>query len=100
MAAAKLSDDDVQQHMTHLPGWSRQGSFITRKYQFPDFTHAMGFVNAVAEAAEDVQHHPDIDIRYNKVTLTLTTHDAGGLTLADMEMAASADSAADAVGAS
>ena len=100
MAAAKLSDDDVQQHMTHLPGWSRQGDIIIPKYQFADFTRAMEFVNAVAESAEDVQHHPDIDIRYNKVTLTLTTHDAGGLTLADMELAASADGAADTIGLS
>ncbi|MBV9850479.1 MAG: 4a-hydroxytetrahydrobiopterin dehydratase [Armatimonadetes bacterium] len=100
MAATKLSDDEVQQHMTHLPGWSRQGDSITRQYQFADFDHALEFVIAVGRAAEDVKHHPDMDIRYNKVTLTLTTHDAGGLTEADMEMAASADGAADALGAS
>ena len=99
MAAAKLSDEDVQQHMAHLPGWTRQGDAITRQYLFADFAHALQFVNVVGEAAEDVQHHPDMDVRFNTVTLSLTTHDSGGLTLADMEMAASADGAADTIGA-
>ena len=100
MAASKLSDDELQQHLTHLPNWKREGDTITRKFQFADFSRALEFVNVVGEAAEDVKHHPDIDIRYNKVTLTLTTHDAGGLTLADMEMAASADGTADTLGMS
>lgn len=100
MASARLREDEIQEHLTHLPGWSRQGDEISRKYQFADFGRALEFVNVIGEAAEDVQHHPDIDIRYNKVTLMLTTHDAGGLTLADMEMAASADGAADTLGAS
>ena len=100
MSATKLTEDDVQQHMAHLPGWSRRGDAIARQYQFPDFSRALEFVVVVGESAEEVQHHPDIDIRYNKVSLTLTTHDAGGLTLADMEMAAAADGAADTLGAS
>jgi 4a-hydroxytetrahydrobiopterin dehydratase len=64
---------------------------IQRIYEFPDFVGAMVFVKAIALHAEDVQHHPDIDIRWNKVTLTLTTHDAGGLTLMDFEVARQAD---------
>ena len=100
MAAARLSDDVLQQHLAHLPGWTRGWDTITRQYQFADFARALEFVNVVGEAAEDVQHHPDIDVRYNKVTLALTTHDAGGLTLADMEMAGAADGTADTLGGS
>jgi len=69
------------------PGWQKNGAVITRTYVFPDFPAALRFVNAVAEHAEQVQHHPDIDIRWNKVTLALTTHDAGGLTDKDYALA-------------
>jgi 4a-hydroxytetrahydrobiopterin dehydratase len=96
--AARLSEEEITTHLSHLPGWTRQDSTITRQYKFSDFTHALEFVNAVGRAAEDVQHHPDMDIRFQRVTLALTTHDAGGLTLLDMEMAGAADGAADAVG--
>lgn len=99
MAAAKLNEEFIQEHLTHLPGWSRQGDAIRREFKFANFARALEFVNVVGEAAEDVQHHPDIDVRYNKVTLTLTTHDAGGLTLADMEMAAAVDGSADTIAA-
>jgi len=64
---------------------------IHRTYQFKDFPAAMKFVNAVARAAEKAWHHPDIDIRWNKVTLALTTHDAGGLTEKDFSLAAKFD---------
>lgn len=97
-AAACLTEEQISTHLTHLPGWVRQGNTITRQYQFQDFAHALEFVNAVARAAEDVNHHPDIDIRYRHVTLLFTTHSAGGLTLLDMEMAGAADGAADALG--
>ena len=100
MPAPKLNDDDVQQHMAHLPGWSRVDDSITRQYRFADFARALEFVVVVGETAQEVQHHPDMDIRLNKVTLTLTTHDVGGLTLADMEMAAAADGVADTLGGS
>lgn len=100
MAATKLRDEEIAEHMTHLPGWERRGAEIRREYRFETFGKAVDFVNAVARAAEDVQHHPDIDIRYSRVGLALSTHDAGGLTRLDMEMAASADSSADALGGS
>lgn len=70
-----------------LPQWQRRGEMITREYQFKDFPAAIKFVDAVAITAEQAWHHPDIDIRWNKVTLTLTTHDAGGLTSKDFDLA-------------
>ncbi len=98
MAALRLTEDQIPDHLAHLPGWTRQGDTLTRQYTFSGFGGALDFVNAVGKAAEDVHHHPDIAIRHNKVTLALTTHDAGGLTLLDMEMAAAADGDADALG--
>ena len=67
--------------------WQKHGEILSRTFGFPDFPAALRFVNAVAEHAEQVQHHPDIDIRWNKVTLALTTHDAGGLTDKDYALA-------------
>jgi 4a-hydroxytetrahydrobiopterin dehydratase len=74
-----------------LPDWQRKGEVISRTFQFKDFPAAMKFVDAVALIAEQVQHHPDIDIRWNKVTLALTTHDAGGLTGKDFALARKCD---------
>lgn len=73
--------------LSTLPEWSRTGEIISRTYVFKDFPATMKFVNNVAELAEQAQHHPDIDVRWNKVTLALTTHDAGGLTEKDFELA-------------
>jgi 4a-hydroxytetrahydrobiopterin dehydratase len=77
--------------LSTLPEWSRTGEIISRTYVFKDFPAAMKFVNAVAELAEQAQHHPDVDIRWNKVTLALTTHDAGGLTEKDFALAKQCD---------
>ena len=74
-----------------LPQWRRDGEVISRTYEFADFPEAIKFVNAVAALAEQVQHHPDVDIRWNKVTLALTTHDAGGLTQKDFALAQQCD---------
>ena len=71
--------------------WTRSGEEITRTFVFSDFSEAMGFVTRVAIAAEVADHHPDIDIRWNKVTLLLTTHDQGALTSQDLELAAKID---------
>ena len=76
------------------PQWQRNGEVISRTFQFKDFPAAMEFVNAVAQVAEQFQHHPDIDIRWNKVTLALTTHDAGGLTEKDFALARRCDTLA------
>jgi 4a-hydroxytetrahydrobiopterin dehydratase len=82
-----LSDAAVAERLARLPGWERQGDEIRRTFAFADFVEALAFVNRVAELAEAMNHHPDIDIRYSKVTLALTTHDAGGLTALDFDLA-------------
>ena len=100
MAIPKLTEDEIARHLAHLPGWVREGDAISRSYTFSSFVRALEFVNAIGGKAEEARHHPDMDIRYTHVTLALTTHEAGGLTLRDMEMAASADGAAHAAGGS
>jgi 4a-hydroxytetrahydrobiopterin dehydratase len=87
----RLSQEQIDAALADLEGWTRQGDTITKTFRFHDFIGSVNFVNALAEAAEGMQHHPDIDIRYNKVTLTLTTHDAGGLTAKDLELARAAE---------
>jgi 4a-hydroxytetrahydrobiopterin dehydratase len=84
---AVLSESEVQQALARLPGWQRAGIAIQRTFEFPDFAAAIEFVNRVAEAAEKANHHPDIDIRYNKVVLALLSHDAQGITERDVSMA-------------
>jgi 4a-hydroxytetrahydrobiopterin dehydratase len=84
---AILSQTDIEQELKQLPGWSLAGKAIERRYEFPDFAAAMKFVNRVAELAEASDHHPDIDIRYNKVVLALISHDSGGVTSRDVKMA-------------
>ncbi len=83
-----LDPEQLKQALTTLPGWSLQDGRLQREYKFSNFVAAMGFVNQVAAAAEQAGHHPDIDIRYSTVTLGLVTHDAGGITSRDVEMAA------------
>ncbi len=83
-----LSDDEVRKALPQLSGWKKNGNAIERVFQFGSFVQAMEFVNHIAEAAEAVNHHPDILINYNKVTLTLVSHDSGGVTQRDIKMAA------------
>jgi 4a-hydroxytetrahydrobiopterin dehydratase len=82
-----LSDAELAARLSRLRGWQRQGAEIHRTFSFPDFKRSMAFVNRVAELAEAADHHPDIDIRYSKVSLALTSHDAGGLTERDFDLA-------------
>jgi len=84
---AVLKDAEIQQALASLSGWQRNGGAIQRIFRFPDFKLAMQFVNKVADAAELVNHHPDIDIRYNTVTMALVSHDSGGVTQRDVRMA-------------
>jgi len=84
---AKLTSAQIKSALASLPDWKMAGATIVRTFQFKDFPAAIKFVNAVARLAEQAWHHPDIDIRWNKVTLTLTTHDAGGLTEKDFKLA-------------
>ena len=87
----KLNDTMIQQAMESVAEWSLSGEAIQRTFTHDDFMGSMGFVQAVAELAEAAQHHPDILIRWNKVTLTLSTHDAGGLTERDFLLSKSID---------
>jgi 4a-hydroxytetrahydrobiopterin dehydratase len=83
----KLTASQIENALPSVPEWKKKGDEISRTFQFKDFVAAMKFVNSVAELAEKTQHHPDIDIRWNKVTLALSTHDAGGLTEKDFKLA-------------
>ncbi|MGA2280593.1 MAG: 4a-hydroxytetrahydrobiopterin dehydratase [Verrucomicrobiota bacterium] len=83
----KLSTEKVKTTLATVPDWKKKGATIARTYPFKDFPAAIKFVHAVAEIAEQARHHPDIDIRWNQVTLALTTHDAGGLTERDFALA-------------
>lgn len=84
---ALLNEAQISQELKQLADWKLAGKTIERDYQFPDFAAAMQFINKVAVLAESVDHHPDIDIRYNKVKLALTSHDSGGVTSRDVKMA-------------
>jgi 4a-hydroxytetrahydrobiopterin dehydratase len=88
---SRLDAAGVAQALGQLPGWERVGDAIRRTYRFRDFREALAFVNRVGEMAEAAGHHPDIDVRYSAVTLALTTHDAGGLTAKDVELARAID---------
>ena len=88
---AKMTEEQVQEALKSHPEWSQTGEAIQRTCQFGNFVEAMAFVNKVAEAAEAAQHHPDILVRWNKVTLTLSTHDASGITEKDFALAKTVD---------
>ena len=83
----KLTAAQIKSALGKIPGWKKRGATISRTFVFKDFPAAINFVSAVARLAESAWHHPDIDIRWNKVALTLTTHDAGGLTAKDFKLA-------------
>ncbi|GAB4537747.1 MAG: hypothetical protein Tsb0014_26860 [Pleurocapsa sp.] len=82
-----LKETEINQKLQSLSGWEKQNNTITRTFQFPDFVAAIDFVNKLVEPAEEAGHHPDIAISYNKVTISLTTHDAGGITQKDFDLA-------------
>lgn len=84
---AKLSALAVKRRLAGLRGWKQAGNAIQKQYTFADFKDAMFFVNTVAALAEKAGHHPDITVTYNRVTLLLSTHDAGGLTRKDFDLA-------------
>jgi 4a-hydroxytetrahydrobiopterin dehydratase len=88
---ARFNANQIKSALAAVPQWRRKGDVISRTYQFKDFPAAIRFVSAVAKIAEKAWHHPDIDIRWNKVALALTTHDQGGLTEKDFALAAAFD---------
>jgi 4a-hydroxytetrahydrobiopterin dehydratase len=82
-----LTASEIKEVLQSIPGWTLQDGKLTREWTFKDFVQAMEFVNQLAALAETAQHHPDIDIRYNRVRLGLISHDAGGVTQRDSAMA-------------
>ena len=86
-----LTPEALKQFLTEHPEWKHEGGMLRRTYEAPSFLEGIEFVGRVAKAAEAADHHPDIDIRWRKVTLALVTHDAGGLTWRDSKLAAEAD---------
>ncbi|BAZ52263.1 pterin-4a-carbinolamine dehydratase [Nostoc sp. NIES-4103] len=86
--AQLLSDAQITEQASNLSGWTVEGSKLQTTRKFPDFITAIEFVNKLVEPAEAAGHHPDIEISYNKVKISLTTHDAGGLTQKDFDVAA------------
>jgi 4a-hydroxytetrahydrobiopterin dehydratase len=84
---ALVSDSEIEAFVEGHPDWAHNGDALSRIYEFADFNESMGFVTRVALTAEKADHHPDIDIRWNKVTLTLSTHSEGGVTPKDLDLA-------------
>lgn len=90
---ALLSDDEIAVALSNLPAWERVGNEIVKVFELPTFLDAIAFVNRIAERAEAADHHPDLDIRYRKVRVALSTHSAGGLTRKDLALASEIEAA-------
>lgn len=88
-----FSPKQITPHLKAIPDWTKRAQTICHTFKFEDFLRSLAFVNRIAKRAEKMNHHPDIDIRYDKVTLTLTTHDEGGLTEKDFTLARHCDEA-------
>jgi 4a-hydroxytetrahydrobiopterin dehydratase len=86
-----LSDEEISSQLKEAKGWKREGKFITKAFEFDHFMDAIAFVNEVAEAAERKEHHPDINIRYTTVKLSIQTHSEGGVTELDIDLAKAVD---------
>ncbi|GAB2643055.1 4a-hydroxytetrahydrobiopterin dehydratase [Nocardia goodfellowii] len=91
MSTPLLSDAELTEALAGLTGWTRSGDTITRTVQAPAFLAGIELVRQVADIAETMNHHPDIDIRWRKLTFALSTHDAGGLTALDIALAREID---------
>lgn len=83
-----LSDIEIKRRLGGLVGWSRKGDAITKTFTFAGYPDAVAFVQRTVQPAEAMNHHPDIDVRYNRVIVTLSTHDSGGVTENDLKLAA------------
>jgi 4a-hydroxytetrahydrobiopterin dehydratase len=91
---ARLSEEEIEARLSGLDGWERDGEAIRRQFELDDFKGSVDFVNRLTPAAEAMNHHPDLEISWNKVTVTLSTHSEGGLTENDFELAKKVDSVA------
>jgi len=83
----RLDDDQIAARLGELPGWERQGDEIVKTFELPSFPEAIAFVTRIADRAEAADHHPDLDIRYRKVRVALSTHSDGGITQKDFDLA-------------
>ena len=92
--AGRLSDAEIAQQLKGVAGWTRDGNAIRKSFSFAKFAEGIRFVDRVAAAADALDHHPDIDIRYTTITMVLSTHSAGGLTRKDFELAERIEQAA------
>ncbi len=88
---AILNEVEIARNLERVPDWHQREKMIVRSFKFKDFPEAIQFVDRLAVEAESAFHHPDIDIRWNQVHLSLTTHDKGGLTIKDFDLAATID---------
>jgi len=84
---ALLSDDDIGSRLEELDGWERDGDAIRKQFKLDDFVGSVEFVRQLVDPAEEMGHHPDLEISWNRVTVSLSTHSEGGLTEADFELA-------------
>jgi len=91
---ALLSQSEIEDKLTGLSGWERSGAAIAKTFERGDFVGSVKFVDSLVEPAEAMNHHPDLEISWDKVTVTLSTHSEGGLTAADFELAAKIDALA------
>ncbi len=91
MRLPTLSDIEIQRELNLLEGWLRKGETLVKTFEFPTFPAGIVWLTRVAEAAERVNHHPDLDIRYTKITAQLTSHDSGGITARDFALARELD---------
>lgn len=91
---AVLSDDQISERLQDRDGWERDGDAIKRKFKFADFQESVDFINRITPVAEEMNHHPDLAVSWDTVTVTLSTHSEGGITESDFELAGRIDSLA------
>lgn len=89
-----MSDLEIRRGLAGLPGWARKGEALNKTYSFARFADGIRFVDTVAELADKMNHHPDIDVRYTNITFVLSSHDAGGVTQRDLDLAKAIEGAA------
>jgi len=94
MEKGKATDQEIERALADLPGWRREGKALVKVFELGGFKAAMAFAQTVAELAERADHHPDINIQFHRVTLTLSSHDAGGITDRDLRLARQIEAAA------
>jgi len=89
-----MSDDEVKDRLSKMGGWEREGDALVHEFEFANFVGSVDFVNRITPIAEEMNHHPDLAISWNKVTVSLSTHSEGGITENDFQLAAKIDSVA------